>query len=306
VTLSFTKFRDAIWWPVDRATKALPLAPAWVQAVGYGGIRAILWLAYLTPGTPLRRTAAAFAGLSGAASGRALYGGFARRFTQALALMEQLRLGRTQAIDDMLVIPDEARLTAIRAAGTGLFLAVPHCHATVLMARGLGARHPVLLLVREPSDEFRASGQRPYYDHIGCEIFEVRRASQARVARAVFSALKQGRIVVGVCDRIALPPFRPRDDATPVSVFGEAAGFPAWPARFASRCGAPVVPGTVEQTEGKLVLHLGPTVAPGPPEAMTQGLADGLSALLLRHPFDWGFLYDKNWSRLVQAAARRR
>lgn len=303
--LSFKSFLSFIWWPVDLGTKALPHAPAWVQAAGYGTIRGIFWLAYYLPGAPLRRTANAFGRLTGH-SGRTMFAGFAYRFTQALARMEALRLGRTDEIDRLLVIPDEARIQAIREAGTGLFLAVPHCHATALMARALGARYPVLLLVRNPADEFRAKKQDIYYAHLGVDSFDVRRAPEARVARAVFKALKAGHIVIGVSDRVLLPPLRKRDDASIVTVFGEEAGFPLWPARFASRCGAPILPCMVEQLDDRMVLHLGEAIPPADPAAMTQAMADGLTGLMLRFPFDWGFVYDKYWSKLVQAAASRR
>lgn len=306
VKLSFTRFRDLIWAPVDWGTKSLATAPGWVQAAGYGTVRGILWAAYLAPGTPLRATARAFARVADVPSPHALYGGFARRFTLALQRMEMMRLGNTGPLDALLQIPDQPRLEALLAEGKGALILMPHCHASVVTVRALAARYPVLMLMREPADDYRAETQRPYYHHIGCELLEVRRSPETVVARAVLQALKKGKIVVGIVDRIKTPTGKKaaKGDVRALA-FGQTADFVGWPARFAARCEAPLLPAMVEQTETAVTLHLGEAVAAADPEA-TQKWVTGLEALLRRYPYDWGFVYDKHWSRLLRRATSAR
>ena len=307
--LSFTTAKDRVWFAVDRGTKYLATAPGPVQSAGYGLIRGILALAYVLPGSPLGRTAGAFSETIGKSSGKHLYHGFADRFILALKGMELLRLGQTDVIDDRLEIPYQARLDAILDGQTGAIMVMPHCHASILTVRALAARYPVLMLIREPAKESRAITQRPYYTHIGCDLFEVRRNSDALVARAVFKALRQGKIVVGIVDRIreAPPqddPHRKSDDTVRALAFGQPGGFVGWPARFANRCEAPILPAMVEQTPDQMVLHLGEPITEGDVLARTQSWATAVTRFCAAFPCDWGFVYDKHWSRLLVNSAQ--
>ena len=302
---SFTKFKDRIWFTVDRGTKSLATAPKPVQDAGYGVMRGILWLAYYLPGAPLRSTAASLARAVDQGPARKLYGGFVERFLLALRRMELLRLGKTDIIDQLLIIPDQARLDQCLSDGNGVMMVMPHCHASVLSVRALAARYPTLMLIREPAKESRAETQRPYYTHIGCDLFDVRRNSDALVARAVLNALRQGKIVVGVVDRIKETPplddpIRKSDDTVRATVFGQPAGFVGWPARFAAKCNAPILPVMIEQTDDALTMHLGEVIAPTDPVATTQSWVAGLEQLLRRFPCDWGFVYDKNWAKILR------
>lgn len=302
--VSFTKFKDRIWFAVDNGTKRLATAPSWVQTMGYGVLQSILFLAYEIPRSPLKRTARAFSQVVDQGPPRKLYEQFAKKFTLGLRRMELLRLGKTDEIDRLLNIPDVDRLDGILSDGKGAILVIPHCHASVIMVRALASRYPVLMLIRGPAKESRAKTQRPYYEHIGCELFDVRKSSDAQVARAVFGALRAGKIVVGVVDRIkeAPPeaePVRKSDDAIRALVFEQPAGFAGWPARFGARCQSPILPGFVEQSNGGMTLHIGSTVIPDDALKTTQSWVSELEKLFRAFPTDWGFVYDKHWSRVL-------
>lgn len=306
---SFTKFKDRIWFAVDGGTKRLATAPAWVQSIGYGTVRGILMLAYILPASPLRKTAKAFATVVDQSPPRRLYGQFVTNFILALKRMEMLRLGRTDEIDTLLRIPEVERLDGVLSAGKGAVLVMPHCHASVVMVRALASRYPSLMLVRGPAKETRAKTQRPYYTHIGCELFDVRQAKDTQVARAVFGALRAGKLVVGVVDRIGDPPaeedgVRKADDSVRATAFGQPAGFVGWPARFSARCNSTILPAMVEQTGGDLVLYFGASVTPGDTQETTQTWVTELENLCRRFPFDWGFVYDKHWSRVMRRQAQ--
>jgi lauroyl/myristoyl acyltransferase len=305
LSTSFTKFKDRIWFAVDRGTKGLATASKPVQFVGYSIVRALLWLAYFLPRSPLRETASSWSKAASVNPPRALYGGYATRFILALKRMELLRLGKTDEIDGLLEIPDQALLDSCLKENNGVLMVMPHCHASVVMVRALAARYPTLMLIREPATESRAITQRPYYSHIGCELFETRRNSDALVARAVLKALRKGKIVVGVVDRIkeappAEHPVRKGDDTVRATVFGKPAGFVGWPARFAAKCKAPILPVMVEQTVDHLTIHFGDVIKPTDQVETTQRWVAALETLICRFPFDWGFVYDKHWARILR------
>lgn len=310
MSLSFTRFKDRIWGGFDASLRLLAASPSWVQAGAYGALQGLFMLAYLLPGSPLARTSRDFAALLDRTDPFTMHRLFSRQFALGLRRMEMLRSGQTAALDAMLEIPDAQGLEDALRAGKGAVLALPHCHASIAVVRALAARYPVLMLVRESKKGSRAAAQRTYYDHLGCTCIDVRRTGDGAVARAVFSALRSGKLVVGVVDRIqtAPPEDAPYDkarDMVRVEAFGQPVGWTGWPVRFASRIGSPVLPGMVTQTRDSMVLHLS---APQPPETLalaTQGIVRDLEGFVRASPEEWVFLYDKHWRRVLAAAAAR-
>lgn len=311
LTLSFTRFKDRIWTTFDGGLRRLPGAPAGVQRAAYGTLGGVFRLAYFLPGAPLAKTSQALARLLGRSDPAAMHRDFTRGFALGLQRMEMLRNGQTDALDAMLDIPDAARLEQILSPGKGAVLVMPHCHASIAMVRGLAARYPTLMLVRESKKDSRAAAQRTYYVHLGCECIDVRRTSDAAVARAVLKALRRGMLVVGVVDRIqkAPPVDAPHDkdrDMVRVTAFGEPVGMVGWPIRFASKSGSPVLPGMVRQTETKMVLELGqPLASHGELQSGTQKIATALEKFVRAFPRDWLFVYDKYWVEVLRNAASK-
>ncbi|MFY0691007.1 MAG: hypothetical protein JXR14_03700 [Paracoccaceae bacterium] len=305
---SFTKFKDRIWFAFDAGLRRLPGAPKPVQALAYGFLRAIFVAVYYLPGAPLARSSAAFAKLLGRNDPAAMHRDFVEGFILGLQRMEMLRNGQTDRLEALFEMPEPDTLDALMAQGKGAVLAMPHCHASVAMVRGLARRYEVLMLVRETAKPSRAAAQRSYYDHLGCDCLDVRRTGDAAVARAVLGALRGGKLVVGVVDRIqdAPPetaPYDKRRDMVRAEAFGQPVGIAGWPARFAGKLGAPVLPGMVAQTKDAMILHLGTPLETGDLEATTRALTRALEELVRAHPRDWLFVYDKFWTRALQRAA---
>lgn len=234
---------------------------------------------------------------------------FSRQFALGLRRMEMLRSGQTAALDAMLEIPEAQVLDNALGQGKGAVLALPHCHASIAVVRALAARYPVLMLVRESKKGSRAAAQQTYYDHLGCDCIDVRRTGDAAVARAVLGALRGGKLVVGVVDRLqkAPPediPYNKERDMVRVTAFGQPVGWTGWPVRFAARIGSPILPGMVTQTRDSMVLHLSAPRTPGPLVPATQEIAQNLEELVRAFPEEWVFLYDKHWRRVLSSAAR--
>lgn len=306
---SFTKFKDRIWGVVDLAARGVASAPKPIQDMGYGTLRGLLWAAYHAPKVPLKSTAADFATVLGHGTARSVYGGFVDRFVWALRRQEKLRLGATEETDALLELPEQDRLDEIIRTHGSTVMAMPHCHSSLLMIRGLSTRYPVLMLVRESADKSRADATRVYYNNLGAERLDVRNSSSVSVARSVLRALREGKLVVGIVDRIKAAPadgedYNAHDDVNRCQAFGQTVGFPAWPARFAARAGVPLLPVMVELTQDKIVGHLGDAIDCTDQMAATQACMDALETMFRQYPHDWGFVYDKHWSRVMRAKAQ--
>ncbi|OSP56571.1 hypothetical protein [Pseudoruegeria sp. SK021] len=304
--MSFTTFKDRIWSVFDGGTRRIAAAPKPIQDVGYGLITGVLNGAYYLPGAPLRAIASDLVAVLGSGTARQYHRDFSARFMLSLRRMEALRLGQTEKIDGLLQIPELDRLDALSGQG-GIIMVMPHCHASVLVARGLAARYPTLLLVRETKNEARAEAQRSFYRKLGCDYLDVRRNNEVTVARTVLGALRQGKIVIGVVDRIRNAPrggaeFSKSDDTVRTRTFGQSVGAVGWPARFAVKCRVPILPVTVEQTDAAMILHLGDAITGGDLVPTTQSWMTAIEALILRFPKDWLFVYDKHWARVLKTA----
>lgn len=307
---SFTRFKDRMSGAVNAASKGLGEAPAPIRKAGLGALRALLWSIYYWPGSYMRRTAGALAVAVGQNNPRRIYAGFVNGLSRAAYRMELISQGRTGEIDALLQLPEKDRLETLVTGGGGALLVMPHCHGSLIMVRALAARYPMLMLIREPKCDARAAMQRRFFAHMGCEIVDVRRTSEAMVARAVLKALRRGKIVIGTVDRIRQAP--PEDepvsktsDNVRVTVFGQPVGIVGWPARFAAAARVPILPAIVEQREDAVTLHLGEPVSAGEIQATTQAWSSALERFFNRFPGDWIFAYDKHWSRVLCAQARR-
>ncbi|MBL4646415.1 MAG: hypothetical protein COA52_10050 [Hyphomicrobiales bacterium] len=305
MAFSFTKLKDRVSAGAYRFSGWLSTAPKPVQWVFYGLLRGLIWALYIYPGSHMRKTAAALADAIGQQPPRKIYKGFADGIVWVAQRMELLSQGRTDIIDDMFKMPEQARFDAILKEHGGALLAMPHCHGSLLMVRGLSARYPTLMLIREPKKDARAEAQRRYFAHMGCEVLDVRRNNEATVARAVLKALRQGKIVIGTVDRIKVAPpesdpVSKTSDSVRATAFGQPVGIVGWPARFAAKCKVPILPVMVEQSADAITLHIGEVIIADDIVTTTQKWITALEGFFGRFPGQWIFVYDKHWSRLLR------
>ena len=303
--MSFKETKDRIWVYYDAGASWLAHRPMPVRRAGYGIFGLVLWIAYLVPGTKVRATLAALARHVGEPSPVRLFGGYVRGFLRGLNRIEQVRHGRTDAIDAMLRIPEKARLDDLLAKG-GVLLLVPHAHATLAMGRGLSRQYPYLALVRSTADKRRAASELDIYRNLGCDFLDIQLENPTVVARQVLTALRKGRLVVAIADRLRTLP--PGDDPIDVSqemvrarAFGAPIGIASWPARFAHKAKAPVIAATVVQTAKTIELRMGTPVTPtDDPLSTTQAWVDELERLIKSAPQEWTFALDRHWSKALR------
>lgn len=302
---SFTRFKDRFWFLFDGLLKAVMHAPAPIRRLAFGVMRGGFWLVYAVPGSPVRKISRNAARHLGMASGRAHFACYLDRLLWGIERVEWLRMGQGARLDPLLKIDGAEGLDQAMKAGKGAVMVLPHAHATVLMVRALARRYPVLMLVRPAENEARRAVQNAYYEGLDCDLQDVRSTEDATVARAVIKALRAGKLVIGVTDRIRQPPpadepWQKTKDNVRVTAMGQPVGVPGWPVRFAAKCGAPVIPATVTLTRDEMVLYPG---APGYEADMVAGAQIWMTALeagIRAHPCDWLFVYDKHWARVLQ------
>ncbi len=88
-----------------------------------------------------------------------------------------------------------------------------------------------------------------------------------------------------------------------VTLFGETAHLPSWPARFSAHLRIPILPGTAALEGDRFGCHLADPILEEDLARATQAWADAFETFFRRWPEDWAFLYDKRWSALVGRAA---
>jgi KDO2-lipid IV(A) lauroyltransferase len=305
--MGFTRVKDHLFNTYDVFAGWLARRPRPVRLGAYAIIGSIMWSAYLLPGNRVRPTMVALSRQVGRPSARKLFGAYVRRLISGLDLAERVRHGFGAEVDGLLTIDDEQRLGSLLGTG-GVFLGLPHLHASVAMTRALAKRYPVLLIARLTTNKKRADAQRHLFAQLGCEVVDARNEPSSSVARKTLRALRSGKIVIGTVDRIRPPPSGDGDAArgqVRSMVFGQPVGVESWPTRFAMEAKASIVPATVRQTGEGLRLILGKAVLPtASVEETTQIWLDEVAELIRENPEEWSFCLDKHWSTVLIASQR--
>jgi KDO2-lipid IV(A) lauroyltransferase len=300
--MGFTRAKDRAFNAYDVFAGWLARRPRPVRLGAYSILGLIMWTVFLLPGNRVRPTMVALSGQVGGLSPGRLFDQYVRRLISGLDLAERVRHGFGAEVDGLLTIEDEQRLAALLEKG-GVFLALPHLHASVAMTRALANRYPVLLIARLTTEKKRAEAQRHLFAQLGCDVLDARNEPSTSVARRTLRALRSGKIVIGTVDRIRPPPADDVDAApgqVRAVVFGQPVGVESWVARFAIEAKAPIVPATVRQTGNGVTLILGKEILPAADIVeTTQEWVDELANLLRANPEEWNFSLDKHWSTVL-------
>jgi len=302
--MDFTKLKDRVWKICNWFSVTGMSLPGPLARASFEGFGLLLWMSWLLPKVPTRRSFRALSSLCGNISAIRLFRSYVKNFTLMLYHMERIRHGHSAEIGALLHIPERQRFDDILSRGGAVFM-MPHAHGSVSMAEAIGQIHPLMLFVRATKDEARAAWQREYYDQMTCDVIDVRRADDVVSSRRMLTALRKGHIILGGGDFIKPAPEEVEnnaDDVVRVDAFGQPVGAMRWPARFAAKVGVPIVPVHIEQSETQLVLHMGEEIAPGDIVETTQKWMDGVVDLILKYPTNWVFCLDRHWRRVMEEA----
>lgn len=301
--MGFSRTKDRVFAGYETISSWLARRPAWVRNGVYRVFGGAFWVAYIFPGASVRPTMLGLTEHLGRGSARGLFRSYIKRFLSGTALAERIRHGFGSDLDGMLTIPDKTRLDAL-LEDRGVFLALPHLHASFAMIYCLSQSYPVLAVVSLTRNPDRAQAQRDLYGQAGCEILDVRSEEPWIVALKILKALKSGTIVAGTVDRIQKAPSEPIDKAKDVvraTAFGAPVGYGGWPTRFATKARAPILPAFVEQTDHGVTLILGEAVIPTDDMVeTTQAWVSEHERLIGLYPEEWAFSLDKHWSRVLR------
>ena len=303
---SFTRFKDHSAGFFNAILALVNRCPDGLKGFAYGAIGFLFRLFYYVPFSYVRRVNLHLANHLDGRSPRDVYFGLIDgtirmiRGTQALSHSEEVlttsSLHISKANQDLL---DSCQ-------DKGAILVIPHATGSLLAVRELSKRYDLLMLVKEPKDAARAARQRKFYDKLGCETLDARRADPVTLARTILKALKAGRFVVGTCDRIrSRPPnneaYHKYSDTVLAEILGQQVGVVGWPARFAHKCRLPILPILPAYEVDGIQLHFAePINADGDINGDSQAWIDALWKLFCEHPEHWMFAYDKKWARLLQ------
>jgi lauroyl/myristoyl acyltransferase len=137
-----------------------------------------------------------------------------------------------------------------------------------------------------------------YIQKIGPKYIESRTAPPATVMRNIVRALHHGQVVVGTTDVVT-----PGADTIETRVFGQPIHSPGWPAKIAARLEVPIVPGFIHMKGGRIRLLADEGYVEQDIQKSTQRWVSSFERRVREYPSDWVFMLDKNWARVLTAAA---
>lgn len=297
--IKFRRVKDLAVKPIHGVLRM----PGWLARPAFGSVGLAAKSYYFAPGSHTRRTARNFCALTGRSDPRGMYFEMVSKAVRVGTLFGRLIREGPEAVageldmgGDVLRICDD-----LRAKGQGAIFVVPHCVGSVLSTAGFAKRYPTVVLLRESRDPQRSGILKQYLEKLGAELFYVRRTEPTTVARGILRALHEKKFIIGTTDLL-----RKNEDSAEVKVFGQSIRMVAWPARFAIRRGAPLVPTYVRVDNGRIVLELAPPFLGTDIESATQRWATHFEEWFRRYPSDWIFMYDKRWAKVIADAAQRK
>ncbi len=296
----FRSVKDSIAQPLHRFGRLLAGSPRSLSQAILASLGAAAKAAYFVPGSHLSRTVGNFCRVTGRTDTWPVYSRMVDNLqTAALQFARLHRHGRSELLAQTAIAPGvAAELQRLRQDGTGGIIVVPHCIGAVLSSAKLSTVCPTLLLVKEPRDPGRCELMLDYVRKLGPEYLLARRTPPATVMRQIIRALHDGKVVVGTTDLV-----NAGEDSVETKIFGQRILSPGWPARLAARFNAPILPGYIHMDGDQIILLGDEAYVEGDIDRGTQRWADSFEKHFRQYPSDWAFMLDKNWARVLAAAA---
>lgn len=294
--------KNVIARPFHRLSYFVAGLPRGAGCAVMGSIGAVARAAYFLPGSHLRRTVTNFCRVTGRSDPWPIFTRMIGNVERAALHFGRLyRYGRSELLAQTSIEPGvEAQLRRFKDSKQGVIILVPHCAGAVLSSARLHTVSPTVLLVREPRDAGRCKLMLEYLSKLGPEFILVRSTPPAMVVRNIMRALKEGKVVVGTTDFLVKDD---NDDAIQTQIFGQRVHNPGWPARLSARLKVPIVPGYIHMEGSKITLLADEGYVEENVQQGTQRWVSSFEKYFRQYPSDWLFMLDKNWARVLRAAA---
>jgi lauroyl/myristoyl acyltransferase len=301
--MRFRSVKNHIARPLHRFGYVVAGLPQGAGRVIMGGIGAMARVAYFLPGSHLRKTVENFCRVTGRSDSRVLFSRMIDNVERAALYFASLyRYGRSELLEQTIIDPSvEAGLQRLKASKQGAIVLVPHCAGGALSSAKLSTLCPTVLLVREPKDPDRCQLMLEYLRKLGPELILVRNTPPALVIRNIARALKEGKVVVGTTDLINLDEYNA--DTVPTRIFDQRILSPEWPARLSARFGVPIAPIYIHMEGRQITLLADEGYVDEDIQRSTQRWVSSFEKRFREYPSDWVFMLDKNWARILGAAA---
>ncbi len=301
--LHFRSIKNRIARPLHGFGYLVTGLPLFAQRAIMGSIGGVARVVYFMPKSHLRKTVKNFCRVTGRSDAWPLFFRMVDNVEQAaLHFVRLYRYGREELLKQTTVDPRvEAEMQRLRANGQGVMILVPHCTGAVLSSARLSSVYPTVLLVREPKDQGRCQLMLEYIKKLGPEYILTRSTPPAQVIRNIVRALKEGKVVVGTTDLINLDEYA--TDTVQTRIFDQRILSPEWPARLSARLNAPILPGYIHMEGGQITLLGDEGYVEQDIQQSTQRWVSSFEKYFRQYPSDWAFMLDKNWARILAAAA---
>lgn len=274
--------------------------PAWLALLPVHLVTALLRRYYLWPGNRLRGACEALAALSAVNDARPIHDRFLDNVPGIIGNYHALYRRGWQAVlprIDMLQA-DIDRVQRLIDTHGGAVLAVPHNLGSALSALFIGQAFDMLLVAKNPATPARTRIALDYYERMRLSVLMVRGGNPFELSRAMFSVLRQGKLVAATLDNVDKSA-----NSVPVEMFGQPVGLAGWAARIAARMQVPIIPGWFCSTGKRIEVMVGEPLITGDIQAAVQHYARFFEQQILADPASWAYLADKHWQQLLSRAA---
>ena len=300
--LSGTRLKAFIFPLLHRLVRTLPVGLALLPA---RLLVAIMDLLYLLPNNPLRNACEHICQLTPgrnsvpAHSPRQIYKQFLHNTLGVLDNFFTLYRHGSEAVLPRINMQadDQVRIQSLIDAHGGIVLAVPHNIASAFSALRIGDCFDMLLVAKNSPTIERTRIAIDFYERMQLSLLLVREGHPIELSRAMFSCLRNGKLVAATLDNIDRT-----SSQVPVLLFGQTVGLSDWAARIAARMQVPVIPAYFDSRGNDIEVSVGTALVSQDIPYAVQHYASYFEQKILENPASWAYLADKHWQKVLNKA----
>ena len=189
---------------------------------------------------------------------------------------------------------DKSHIQSLIDAHGGIVLAVPHNIASAFSALRIGDCFDMLLVAKNSPTIQRTRIAIDFYERMRLSLLLVREGHPVELSRAMFSCLRNGKLVAATLDNIDRT-----SSQVPVLLFGQTVGLSDWAARIAARMQVPVIPAYFRSRGKDIEVSVGDALVSQDISFAVQHYASFFEQEILENPASWAYLADKHWQKVL-------
>ncbi len=192
---------------------------------------------------------------------------------------------------------DKARIQSLIDTHGGIVLAVPHNIASAFSALRIGDCFDMLLVAKNSPTIERTRIAIDFYERMQLSLLLVREGHPIELSRAMFSCLRDGKLVAATLDNIDRT-----SSHVPTLLFNQTVGLSDWAARIAARMQVPVIPAYFHSRGKDIEVSVGTALVSHDISYAVQHYASFFEQEILKDPASWAYLADKHWQKVISKA----